>query len=472
MRRLIMLGTLLFFFCSTKGQTEKNITETPISFINDFQNYLYINPNPDSAFYFVKKLASNRKYATLLQQLIHNSFAQEFLEREPIDSSKIDSINQRKLFYKRVLTAMMTDTTELLSETVSPLFLWVTIQDKKNDLQAVAGLTNEFIEEDLSSSENTYKNSVERYALLIYQLVSKHHELCDLSDKLFRIIYSNLQNNQVRTTDSSTPMDLIKRAKYRYLFAYANYLRAKETADLNEKEKYLKLAFNFSPDLLDRNHYSAYFYDIVFLFKNEEKTSFKTDYIAFLASNTTNNKRSMLASLLEVALIDPETKNELQELYNSSNSTGISFEDYWMNAVNESAKTAPKIALFLLDGNLFSTEQLSGRWILVDFWGTWCAPCRAEHPAMQAFYDSVVLKYSADISLLTIACKDSNEKVSEYINENHFTFPVAMADNKIEDSFSVQGYPTKILITPKGKYVTVPFGIDWVNFVKQYSNLR
>lgn len=74
------------------------------------------------------------------------------------------------------------------------------------------------------------------------------------------------------------------------------------------------------------------------------------------------------------------------------NITEISFEDYWMNAINEKAKAAPPIALSLLDKNLFSTEQLSGKWILVDFWGTWCAPCRAEHPAMQKFMIRLFLK--------------------------------------------------------------------------------
>ncbi len=57
------------------------------------------------------------------------------------------------------------------------------------------------------------------------------------------------------------------------------------------------------------------------------------------------------------------------------------------------------------------------------------------------------------------------------MKENNFSFPVAMSDSKIENNFSVQGYPTKILITPKGKYITIPFGIDWRNFIKQYCDL-
>ena len=135
-------------------------------------------------------------------------------------------------------------------------------------------------------------------------------------------------------------------------------------------------------------------------------------------------------------------------------------------------KKAPAVALNLLDKKLFSSNQLLGKWILIDFWATWCIPCRADHPAMQQFYDSIVLKNAGSISFLTIACDDTEKKVVDYLNENHFNFPVAMSDNKIEKAFSVQGFPSKILITPQGKYIVVPFGSNvWINFVTQYCSL-
>jgi hypothetical protein len=53
---------------------------------------------------------------------------------------------------------------------------------------------------------------------------------------------------------------------------------------------------------------------------------------------------------------------------------------------------------------------------------------------------------------LELALKNAGERGSNFVD-----FP--------------QGYPSKFLITPQGKYLIVPYGIDWVNFVKQYSNL-
>ena len=90
---------------------------------------------------------------------------------------------------------------------------------------------------------------------------------------------------------------------------------------------------------------------------------------------------------------------------------------------------------------------------------------------MQKFFDSVVLTNKGKIALLTIACKDTEDKVNKYMADNKYSFPVAMADGTIEKTYMVEGYPTKVLITPQRKYIVIPYNIDWVNFIKQYANL-
>ena len=172
-----------------------------------------------------------------------------------------------------------------------------------------------------------------------------------------------------------------------------------------------------------------------------------------------------------MALVAPEYKSSLKEYYSKTSSSAAPFEKYWTAAINKTAKAAPGISLRLLDGKPFSSRKLIGKWVLVDFWGTWCAPCRQEHPDVEKFYQTTVLGNPNTISLITIACKDQPNKVLAYLKEKKYTFPVAMSDDKIEKLYSVEGYPTKVLITPAGKYIIVPFGVDWVNFVKQYIGL-
>lgn len=90
---------------------------------------------------------------------------------------------------------------------------------------------------------------------------------------------------------------------------------------------------------------------------------------------------------------------------------------------------------------------------------------------MQKFYKEIVSKDSNNFTMLTISCKDQQDKVNAYIKENKYSFPVAMANGTIEATYNVYSYPTKLLITPQGKYIIIPFGIDWVNFIKRYANL-
>lgn len=464
MKQLFIAGLCSICFYSAFSQDSE--VANAVAYSNNFLKYLYDSPNADSAFYFVKKLAVDEKYASLLRDLLHDSFAQDFLQRKDIDSGKIGNIKQQELLSNQILNKIVTDTTKLLQETVKPLYLWKMIQDNKGNVPKLSHLTTDFISTEIASGD-IYTNRTGRYGLMIYQIISKYEVLKPLAEDLFARIYSNLEKNQIIATDSSSRADLDKRAWYRYLYAYANYIKSKLT---DNKMELLKKAFDYSPDLIDKSHYAAYFYDIDFLFDGEGKPTFKPDYLALLTS-TSSDKSKILDFLLQTALVEPEYKNKLEEFYNQNYITARSFNTYWRDAINAKAKVATPIFLYLLDKRTFSSKQFSGKWILVDFWGTWCLPCRAEHPEMQKFYDSVILKNSKKIALLTIACRDTREKVLTYLKEKHFTFPVAMSDGKIEHVYPVQGYPTKLLITPEEKYLTVPYGINWVNFVKQYCNL-
>lgn len=463
MKNLIVTGLCILFLCNANAQGDEK-SENPAEYFNKSQQFLYTTPNADSAFYFAKKLASNDKYAILLRNLLHESFAQGFIYRVTSDSNYI----KNRLLSKEVLLKMVSDSNQLLVESVKPIYLWQTIQENKNNLSVLDSLTNIFFTTQLSGKD-IYKNKAGRYGLLIYQIISDYPELKSTAEKIFTTINSDLKINQIKATDSTSRTDMDKRAWFRYLYAYSNYILANKTNDTNKKVNYLKAANDFSPDLIDKNRQSAYFYDMIFLFAGEEKPTFKNDYLTFL-TNASNDKEKVLTALLEVAVVEPEYKDKLKNYYNSNNTQGKSFDTYWNEAINSIAKTAPPFLFYTLDKKLYSSKRLKGKWVLMDFWGTWCAPCRQEHPEMQKFYDSTVLN-SPKIAFLTIACRDSEKKVRDYMDDKHFTFPVTMSDGKIENIYHVQGYPTKILITPKGKYVIVPFGIDWVRFVEQYCNL-
>ncbi|HEY4685194.1 MAG TPA: redoxin domain-containing protein [Dehalococcoidia bacterium] len=84
-------------------------------------------------------------------------------------------------------------------------------------------------------------------------------------------------------------------------------------------------------------------------------------------------------------------------------------------------RAAPDFLLPALDGSTLRLSELQGRPVLVNFWATWCPPCRAEMPALNAAYES-----HADEGLIIVAVnlRESTERVSDFADEFGLAFPV------------------------------------------------
>lgn len=367
---------------------------------------------------------------------------------------------------------MMADNNRNLVNNVTPIYYWTKVQQNENDTGKLIEWTNKFIATELSTND-IYQNRIGRYALLIYQVISQKKELKSLAEQLFKTTINKLKLNQVNVNvDSASRLVLAKRTWYRYLYAYSNYIQANKALEIgNNKEagEGFKTAFDYSPDLTDKNNSSAYFYDMFFLLEKDKRT-FQDDYLDYLAKHSEDKKRT-LSTLLTMALTNPTYKEQLKTFYSINFPDQEGFNDYWMKNSSKNLKNAPDISIKKTDGLLFSSAANKGKWILIDFWGTWCSPCRKEHPDLEKFYHTIKSSLSNKITLLTVACKDKEDKVSSYMSQFNYSFPVAMADNEIENVYNVKSYPSKILISPQGKYLIVPFGVDWVDFVKKYADL-
>jgi thiol-disulfide isomerase/thioredoxin len=461
----IVLSSLGFFLllCCAQAQKPELPKLSASDYFNNFQRFTNESPNINAAFANVQKLASNPEYEQSATFLIHNSFAQDFVQRPSDDEAQKVSRAKRRLISRPILDKMVLDTSVLLKQQIQPLFLLIKVQEAANDIEQLARLTEEFINLELDGRD-IYRYRAGRYGLNILNVIRRHSELSELSLRLTNKLEASLRQGQVVVTDSSSRADLDKRAWFRFLFASVNFLKSEQMTDRRRKETLLKVAFEYSPDLIDKNHQSGYFYDMVMLW-GHGKEGFQDDYLQFITAST--DKKQVMETLLKTALVEPSYKEKLRAVHEEL-MPGTSFGDYWKKGIDASAVKASPITLTLMAKKPFSSKSYSGQWILVDFWGTWCKPCREEHPALQKFYDSITVQQSKSITLLTVASPDTEQKVTAYMTKMKYSFPVAMSDNKIERLFKVQGYPTKILITPTGKYITVPFGVDWVSFVNKY----
>jgi len=119
---------------------------------------------------------------------------------------------------------------------------------------------------------------------------------------------------------------------------------------------------------------------------------------------------------------------------------------------------APNFTLIDMEGNEVSLNSLRGKVVFLDFWATWCPPCRNSLPHTQALSQHEKTK-SGDLVVLAVNAREDVDKVKKFMQDNKYSFRVLLdKDGKVLDSFKVRGIPTFVLIDREGKVAWVQVG--------------
>jgi len=109
---------------------------------------------------------------------------------------------------------------------------------------------------------------------------------------------------------------------------------------------------------------------------------------------------------------------------------------------------APEFQLPSLEGQVVALNDLRGKALLVNFWATWCPPCREEMPYLQQIYDEWSGK---GLVLLAVDIGESSDTVESFMQSHKLSFPVLLDTNKdIALEYNVRYIPTTFLIDKDG----------------------
>jgi peroxiredoxin len=104
-----------------------------------------------------------------------------------------------------------------------------------------------------------------------------------------------------------------------------------------------------------------------------------------------------------------------------------------------------------LDGTSVRTEDLRGRYVLLDFWATWCPPCVLEIPELRAVHEGYRDR-GVDILAISVDNLEPAE-LQEWLDENGVTYPVVIGTEELARRYGAFGFPFHVLISPEGTIV-------------------
>lgn len=159
---------------------------------------------------------------------------------------------------------------------------------------------------------------------------------------------------------------------------------------------------------------------------------------------------------------------------------GWSFYEFFGSSDNDdgqedtglgTGQTAPDFEVATLEGETVKLSDFRGEPVIINFWATWCPPCRAEMPDFQELYET------EDVEILAVNLTESEQSeqgIEDFIDELGLTFPIPMdVESDVSEMYEVQAYPTSYIVDSEGKVQFVARGaINYDIMQRELSNIN
>jgi peroxiredoxin len=119
----------------------------------------------------------------------------------------------------------------------------------------------------------------------------------------------------------------------------------------------------------------------------------------------------------------------------------------------ERGQIAPDFTLETLSGESVTLSELKGKKVILNFWATWCPPCKEEMPHLQEYYEKNADKENVEIVAVNLTYSDgSKETVQQFIDSYELTFPtLLMEEEGLDTTYEVLTIPSTFMIDSKGR---------------------
>ncbi len=124
----------------------------------------------------------------------------------------------------------------------------------------------------------------------------------------------------------------------------------------------------------------------------------------------------------------------------------------------QSREKAPNFTLKMSDGKSLSLSRLKGKVVLINFWATWCGPCRVEVPGFLEVYE----KYkSKGLEIVGISLDETGwQDITPFVKRYNISYPVVLGNPKVAKSYGdIYGLPTSFIVDKKGFIVDQHVGL-------------
>lgn len=226
---------------------------------------------------------------------------------------------------------------------------------------------------------------------------------------------------------------------------FAEKIQAGGNRDSLNKE-YLKCYEQFTKDYKNAS----------FEFVKENPDS---DYSYYIAARFEEPLRSEA-----IALLTERVKNGPVKSYDEGLSASMKKREERQKAIEEARKNvaegkpAPDFTLNDLEGKPLSLSSLKGKYVVLDFWGSWCGWCIKGIPHMKEYYK----KYNGKLEILGIACGDTEKEWKDAVKEHSIPWLNVINDEEggkdVSSAYAVTGYPTKVVVDPQGNIAKIIVG--------------